>query len=666
MTPPGADNDLLDATRKLPELQQVASPTLQPLDAGAAQVAAGARVHPPVHARAHRLVPRLRPGDGQLRRQRPLRAHPADLQRLPVHRQPGRRRADARRASNQKFEGLQTGVAKRCPGAASQPAADGSAPFTDNGNLGPDDCDPSLVLPGPMKRVATVTLLLAAGRRRDRSRIGAGDDGGAYKVRAIFDNAGFVIPGEDVKVAGVKVGKIDSLDVTRDFKAVVVLDIQDPAYQDFRTDARCQIRPQSLIGEKFVECTPTQKRAADAEPPPALRQIERGEGEGQYLLPVENTHEVGRPRPDQQRHAPALPPAAVADPHRARHRPRRPRHRAQPGRSAAPTRRSRRSTRSSRSSPRRTRCSPTSRATPTPCSRRSPASASTSPASSSSSSEVAAGDRRARRRPRGRHRAAAALPAGAAADDAPPRRAVRRDDAGARRPRRRRARHQPHGAASSARSRRPASPRSSRSARRARSASRRCATRSRSPRTCGASAKVAKPVGKTAAAGARVLREGPRHRAPARLRLLPGGRHQRLRLVRPLPARAPDPQHLLALLHASRSTAARAASPPRRAQASSATRRRRPPTPTRSSAAPPPRSQGKDPDSVAPAARADRDADSPRAPARATGAKAKAAAGEPPRDPAADARRRQQPSPSDSNANEGEAVLDYLFGKDAG
>ena len=108
-------------------------------------------------------------------------------------------------------------------------------------------------------------------------------------MRAIFDNAGFVIPGEDVKVAGVKVGKIDSMDVTRDFKAVVVLDIQDPAYQDFRTDASCQVRPQSLIGEKFVECTPTQKRAVDAEPPPALRQIERGEGEGQYLLPVENT-----------------------------------------------------------------------------------------------------------------------------------------------------------------------------------------------------------------------------------------------------------------------------------------------------------------------------------------------------------------------------------------
>jgi phospholipid/cholesterol/gamma-HCH transport system substrate-binding protein len=115
------------------------------------------------------------------------------------------------------------------------------------------------------------------------------DDEEPYLVRAIFDNAGFVIPGEDVKVAGVKVGKIDSLDVTDDFKAVVVLKIDDEAYQDFRRDAECMVRPQSLIGEKFVECEPTQARQANSEPPPALDKIEDGEGEGQYLLPVSQT-----------------------------------------------------------------------------------------------------------------------------------------------------------------------------------------------------------------------------------------------------------------------------------------------------------------------------------------------------------------------------------------
>jgi ABC-type transporter Mla subunit MlaD len=138
-----------------------------------------------------------------------------------------------------------------------------------------------------MRRVATVTVLLAVAAAAMLTA-GAGG-GGSYKVRALFDNAGFVITGEDVKVAGVKVGRIDSLDVTRDFKAVVVLDIQDPGYQDFRSDASCQIRPQSLIGEKFVECQPTQKRAVDAPVPPPLKKIGKGAGKGQYLLPVTNT-----------------------------------------------------------------------------------------------------------------------------------------------------------------------------------------------------------------------------------------------------------------------------------------------------------------------------------------------------------------------------------------
>ncbi len=117
----------------------------------------------------------------------------------------------------------------------------------------------------------------------------ADGDGGGYKVRAIFENAGFVIPGEDVKVAGVKIGRIDSLDVTDDFKAAVVLDITDPGYQDFRDDAECTVRPQSLIGERFVECELTQARPAGTDPPPKLNKIEDGPGKGQYLLPVENT-----------------------------------------------------------------------------------------------------------------------------------------------------------------------------------------------------------------------------------------------------------------------------------------------------------------------------------------------------------------------------------------
>lgn len=116
-----------------------------------------------------------------------------------------------------------------------------------------------------------------------------GGGGGGYQVRAIFGNAGFLVPGEDVKVAGVKVGAIDSLDVTPDNKAAVILNITDPAFQDFKQDAFCTVRLQSLIGEKFVACQPTQPRSANSQPPPSLHQIQHGPGKGQYLLPLANT-----------------------------------------------------------------------------------------------------------------------------------------------------------------------------------------------------------------------------------------------------------------------------------------------------------------------------------------------------------------------------------------
>ena len=51
--------------------------------------------------------------------------------------------------TTKKMDGLQTGFLKRCPGAASQRPQDGSAPYTDDGNLSAEDCDPSLVPPGP-------------------------------------------------------------------------------------------------------------------------------------------------------------------------------------------------------------------------------------------------------------------------------------------------------------------------------------------------------------------------------------------------------------------------------------------------------------------------------------------------------------------------------------
>jgi phospholipid/cholesterol/gamma-HCH transport system substrate-binding protein len=142
--------------------------------------------------------------------------------------------------------------------------------------------------------VIAVVLLVSGG--------GGGGNSNSYLVRAVFDNGAFMVTGEQVRVAGANVGTIESVDVSmpgqtvayRDGKpvavpgkAIIVMDIADAGFQDFRRDASCQIRPQSLIGEKFVDCRPTLPRAPGSPPPPPLKQIPDGqEGAGQYLLPL--------------------------------------------------------------------------------------------------------------------------------------------------------------------------------------------------------------------------------------------------------------------------------------------------------------------------------------------------------------------------------------------
>src|SRR3712207_8246152 len=121
-----------------------------------------------------------------------------------------------------------------------------------------------------MRRIAAIVLLLGAVPAILAFSLGAGGDdaGSGCRVRAVFDNAAFVVPGEDVKVAGVKVGAVDSLGV-EDKKAVITLKITEPGFSPFHEDAHCSIRPQSLIGERYVECTPGTDASPALEPIPA-------------------------------------------------------------------------------------------------------------------------------------------------------------------------------------------------------------------------------------------------------------------------------------------------------------------------------------------------------------------------------------------------------------
>ena len=77
-------------------------------------------------------------------------------------------------------------------------------------------------------------------------------------VKIVFDNAFGLTEGGDFRVGGVKAGRTTKFTATEDTppKAEVTAEISEPGFGDFRSDANCTIKPQSLIGEYYVDCQP--------------------------------------------------------------------------------------------------------------------------------------------------------------------------------------------------------------------------------------------------------------------------------------------------------------------------------------------------------------------------------------------------------------------------
>jgi phospholipid/cholesterol/gamma-HCH transport system substrate-binding protein len=111
------------------------------------------------------------------------------------------------------------------------------------------------------------------------SAAGGGGSGGGYRVDAIFDNASFLIPGQDVKIAGAKAGSVVDVKLTPQRKARIQMRV-DKEFAPFRSDADCTIQPQSLIGEKFIQCTPGTPQGAPL----------RATGGEAATVPLANTH----------------------------------------------------------------------------------------------------------------------------------------------------------------------------------------------------------------------------------------------------------------------------------------------------------------------------------------------------------------------------------------
>ena len=87
---------------------------------------------------------------------------------------------------------------------------------------------------------------------------------GTYKIE--LDNAFGLVTGADFKVAGVRAGTIKSIGLppacsagdTGACYALVTVQVTQGGFGAFRSDAFCQSRPQSLIGEYFIDCQPGQ------------------------------------------------------------------------------------------------------------------------------------------------------------------------------------------------------------------------------------------------------------------------------------------------------------------------------------------------------------------------------------------------------------------------
>jgi virulence factor Mce-like protein len=108
-----------------------------------------------------------------------------------------------------------------------------------------------------MKRILGIVILAAAVAAIASLGTGASDDGGGKRYWVELDNAFGLTDGADVKIAGVRAGKVTGMKLDRgDFRALVGIEVTETGFDDIRTNVQCETRPQSLIGEYFIDCRP--------------------------------------------------------------------------------------------------------------------------------------------------------------------------------------------------------------------------------------------------------------------------------------------------------------------------------------------------------------------------------------------------------------------------
>jgi ABC-type transporter Mla subunit MlaD len=108
-----------------------------------------------------------------------------------------------------------------------------------------------------MRRVLVLIVLLGAGAAAVATASAGSDDPSRPSFTVELDNAFGLTEGADVKVAGVRAGRVSGMRVDRRTKrALIDITIETNGFGSLRSDAFCETRPQSLIGEYYVDCRP--------------------------------------------------------------------------------------------------------------------------------------------------------------------------------------------------------------------------------------------------------------------------------------------------------------------------------------------------------------------------------------------------------------------------
>jgi phospholipid/cholesterol/gamma-HCH transport system substrate-binding protein len=108
-----------------------------------------------------------------------------------------------------------------------------------------------------MRRLLVLIVLLGAGVAAVATASAGSDDPSRPTYTIELDNAFGLTEGADVKVAGVRAGRVSGMRVDRETKrALIDITIDKNGFGSLRSDAFCETRPQSLIGEYYVDCRP--------------------------------------------------------------------------------------------------------------------------------------------------------------------------------------------------------------------------------------------------------------------------------------------------------------------------------------------------------------------------------------------------------------------------